>query len=84
MQMRQALMTTPINEILVGLVLVKHVSIVQCLCMDKGSRVLPALMCDGIIALDILEGSVSKGNFISFLQQLVHAMSTTRLGTEQN
>jgi len=39
----------------------------------RGQRysILPALTCDGIIALDIFEGSVNKEKFISFLQDLV-------------
>ena len=43
----------------------------------RGQRysVLPALTCDGIIALDIFEGSVNKERFIQFLnEQLVSAI----------
>lgn len=31
--------------------------------------VLPALTCDGIIAMDIFEGAVNKERFIQFLEQ---------------
>jgi len=39
----------------------------------RGQRysILPTLTCDGIIALDIFEGSVNKEKFISFLEDLV-------------
>jgi len=45
-----------------------------CVCRDtflRGQRfsVLPALTCDGIIALDIFEGSVNKERFIRFLEE---------------
>jgi hypothetical protein len=44
----------------------------------RGQRysILPALTCEGIIALDIFEGSVNKERFIQFLnEQLVSATS---------
>ena len=37
--------------------------------------VLPALSCDGIIALDVFEGSVNKERFLQFLQEQVVCIS---------
>ena len=41
--------------------------------------VLPALTCEGMMALDIFEGSVNKERFLTFLNEQVVRLSTTNL-----
>ncbi|KAJ6576918.1 hypothetical protein DFH09DRAFT_812878, partial [Mycena vulgaris] len=46
---------------------------VQCMTFIRGTRysILPALTMEGIVALNIFEGSVTKEHFLGFLREQV-------------
>jgi len=69
--MKQVWMITQTNVPWVGLRWVGHVFAMLPLSVVSGFQSLPALTCEGMIALDIFEGSVNKERFLTFLNEQV-------------